>query len=180
VTTTIEAPPSSVSAGPIRTGPTVAAKARSCPFLDAQSAASRVGMRLDAIKILSSGGRVIGCRFYPLGHPTAQCDRTCLAGEHLPPASQPALEITSARYATTVDAHNAVVLLARAGTNPQQAQIAAGIIGVCYQTEFYPKDRGQDWACAFNKATVVVVVHTAVVDPSYNAVQVAKGVAPRF
>lgn len=178
-TTITDAPPSSAPVSPTESGPTTAATARSCPFLGEQSAANRVGMRIDGIKVLSSAGAAIGCRFYPLGHPNAHCDATCLHDEHLPPSSQPAIEITSAHYASAADAHAAVVSLGTAGTNPQQAQIVSGVTGVCYQIEFYRNDRGQDWTCAFSRGAVVVVVHTAVTD-SFNAVQVAEGVAPKF
>ncbi|MGI8679250.1 MAG: hypothetical protein ACR2LX_11285 [Jatrophihabitans sp.] len=179
-TTTITASASSSAPdAPTQRGPTTAATARSCPFLGKQSAADRVGLRLDAIKVLSSGGKVIGCRFYPLGHPNAQCNETCLQQEHLPPPSQAVIEIASAQYASATDAHAAAFSLGTAGTNPQQAQIAPGVTGVCFQTEFYPKDRDQDWACAFNKRAVLVLVHTATTE-SFNAVQVAKGVAPKF
>jgi hypothetical protein len=137
-------------------------------------------MRLDAIKVLFSDGKAVGCRFYPLGHPNAQCDATCLAHEHLPPASQPAIEIASAHYASAADAHDAVVALGATGAHLQQAQIAPGTTGLCYQTKFYPRDRGHDWACAFSTSTVVVVVHTAQTDTSFDAVQVATGVASKF
>lgn len=176
-TTTITEAPGTV--GPISSGPTTAATARSCPFIAKESAAARVGMRLDAIRVLSSGGRVVGCRFYPLGHPNAQCDAACLDNEHLPPTSQPAIEISSARYTSAADAHNEVAMLGTAGTNPQQRQIASGVIGVCYQTDFYLKDRGKDWGCAFSRDAVVVVVRTVAAE-SFDAVRLTRGVAPKF
>lgn len=155
------------------------AAAPACPFLEEQSAADRVGMRLDAIAVLRSGGEVIGCRFYPLGHPTSQCDLACLNGEHLPPASQPAIEITRTRYASVAAARAALVSLGKAGTKPQPVQIGQGLGGVCFQTEFYPKDHGRDWACAFSKAAALVVVRTVATD-SFTALEVAKGVAPKI
>src|SRR4051794_41957207 len=48
-------PPSS----PVSTGPTTAATAASCPLLATQSAADRVGMRLDRITVLKSSGKVV-------------------------------------------------------------------------------------------------------------------------
>ena len=53
-------------------------------------------------------------------------------------------------------------------------------LGVCYQTDFYPKDKGKDWACAFQVGTLAVVVKTVVVSPALNVVLVAREVARRL
>jgi hypothetical protein len=160
---------------PVSTGPTSAAQASSCPLLDQQSAADKVGMRLERITVLKSGGAVVGCRFYALQNsPLA-------VSEHLPGPNQPAIQITSARYADKTSAHNAFIALAeKTGTNLQQATIATGNVGLCFQTAFYPKDKGADWACTYSVGVTLVLVKTVVTQPAFNAIQIAKAVAPKF
>jgi hypothetical protein len=51
---------------------------------------------------------------------------------------------------------------------------------VLYQTDFYAPDKGQDWACAFAKGTVMVVINTSQKSPSLNARLVAQAVAPKI
>jgi hypothetical protein len=161
--------PASVAVTPVSTGPTTAAAAASCPYAGTEFVHNTVGMRLGKLTVLKSGGKIVGCRFYPLSHPTAQCDATCLQGEHLPGPNQPVVEITTQRYASSVAAHNAFVLVAQRGANPQQADLGGGIVGVCYQTDFYAKDHGTDWACAASKGTTAVFVRTVVTSPALNA-----------
>ena len=154
---------------PISAGPTTAATAQHCPLLDRQTAANRIGMRLERITVLRSGGAVVGCRIYALqGSPLS-------ASEHLPPANQPVIEIRLVHYRNTIASNNAIVRAADAGANPQQAPIN-GTTAVCFQTAFYRKDRGRDWACAWAKGTLFVIVRTVVVKPAYNAIQVARAV----
>jgi hypothetical protein len=169
--------PSSGPTAPVSTGPTTAAVASKCPLLAQSAAVHRGGMRLDKITVLRSGGKVVGCRFYGLQHPTAECGASCLAGEHLPPATQPAIEITTARYPSMVAAHNAFVVLGEKGRNVQQDTIVGEGPGLCFQTDFYPKDKGRDWACAFNVGAKLVVVRTVVTSPALSAIQVARAVA---
>jgi hypothetical protein len=171
VTNTRPAAPS----GPLATGPTSAAAASSCPFLSKQSAADKVGMRLARITVLTSGGKPIGCRFYALqGSPLSQ-------SEHLPGPKQPAVEILSTRYSSPLAAHNALVRLAQQqGTNLQQASIVGQAPGACFQTAFYPHDRGKDWACAFSKGTIMVVVRTVVTTPALSAILVSRAIAAKF
>jgi hypothetical protein len=128
-----------------------------------------IGMRLGRITVLKSAGRTVGCRIYPQSHPDAQCDATCLQGEHLPRPSQPVVEITTQRYGSAVAAHNAFVLIARQGRNAQQADLGGGNTGVCFQTDFYAADHGADWACAASKSTTELLVRTVVTSPALNA-----------
>lgn len=179
-THTITRSPSVANVAPVSSGPTTAANAASCPLISEEAAHLKVGMRLDRIAVLRSGGAVVGCRFYPLGHPTAECDQTCFDGERLPPPTQPAIEITTQRYPSALDAHNAFVLLAKKGTNIQQDEMAPGNTGLCFQTTFYPKDAGQDWACTYSVGTRLVLVKTTVTSPAKNAVYVAQAIAPKF
>jgi hypothetical protein len=171
VTNTRPAAPS----GPLATGPTSAAAASSCPFLSKQSAADKVGMRLARITVLTSGGNPVGCRFYALqGSPLSQ-------SEHLPGPKQPAVEILSTRYRSDLGAHNALVRLAQQqGTNVQQASIVGQAPGACFQTAFYPHDRGKDWACAFSKGMIMVFVRTVVTTPALNAILVSRAIAAKF
>ncbi|MGN6606356.1 MAG: hypothetical protein ACTHMS_05015 [Jatrophihabitans sp.] len=152
---------------PVSTGPTTAATARRCPLIDEQTAADDLGMRLDRITVLRSGGAVVGCRIYALqGSPLSQ-------SEKLPPGRQPALEVTITRYGSAKAAYNATVLVARRGTNPQQVRLQ-GTTGVCFQTAFYRADHGRDWACAVPHGVTMVLVRTVVTSPSFNAVQATK------
>jgi hypothetical protein len=131
-------------------------------------------MRLAKERVLTSGGKQIGCEFFAIqGSPLATSER-------LPGPNQPVLRITSARYASALEAHNAMVLLAEAGTNPQQVTVARGNIGLAFQTDFYPPDQGTDWACAFTAGTTLVVLHTVVTSPALNAIEIAKAVARKF
>lgn len=168
------ATPSVGPTAPVRTGPTTAATAASCPLLGEQATADRVGMRLERITVLHSGGRVVGCRFYALQ------DSPLHASEHLPGPHQPAVEVLLTRYPSSVAAHNAFVRLADKGTTPQVEVINPGNRGVCYRTEFYPKDHGRDWACAFSLGTTAVEVRTVVVSPALNVVLVAREVAGKL
>lgn len=158
---------------PLPTGPTAAARAAACPLLPEQQAADRVGMRLERITVLHSGGKVVGCRFYALQNSPLH------DSEHLPGPNQPAIEIETSRYASPVAAHNAFVLEARRGRNPQQATIGH-TVGVCFQIPFYRHDRGRDWACAFNLGSTKVSVRTVVVSPALNVIEVARVVARKL
>jgi len=158
---------------PVSTGPTTATRAASCPLLPEQQAADRVGMRLERITVLHSGGKVVGCRFYALqGSPLHN-------SAHLPGPNQPAIEIETTRYASTIAAHNAFVLEARRGSNPQQATIGA-TVGVCFQIAFYKHDHGRDWTCSFSMGSTKVSVRTVVVSPALNVIQVARVVARKL
>ena len=152
---------------PLRSGPTTADDASTCPLLATQTAADDVGMRLARVQVLRVGDSVSGCRFYALqGSPLA-------TSEHLPGPSQAVIAIDVIPYRSTVAAHNATVLRARAGTDATQVSLPAGQAGVVYRTTFDPADRGGDWACAVARGTVLTVVTTAVSDTSVNAVSLA-------
>jgi len=152
---------------PIVAGPTTAAGARSCPLMATRTAADNVGMRLARITVLRSGGTVIGCNFFALqGSPLA-------TSEHLPGPKQPVISIVTSRYRTELAAHNAMVLLARAGTSGSQVQLRGGTVGVVYRTAFDPQDRGRDWVCAFARGAELTVIKTVVTDTSVNAVALA-------
>lgn len=179
VTRTHSAPPPE-QVTPIPTGPTTAATAHVCPYLDQRSAADTAGMRLAKITVLRSGGKVVGCRFYALQHPNASCSETCLRGEHLPGPHQPAIEIETYRYPSAVAAHNGFVRLSEhEGHNIQQAALVGQAPGLCFQAHFYPKDHGTDWACAFSNGKHMAVVRTVVTSPALNAILIARAVGKR-
>lgn len=159
------------AASPIDTGPTTAAVAPACPWLDEQATADEVGMRLARSTVLRSGGRVVGCRFYALQ------DSPLHTSEHLPGPHQPAVEITTQRYRAARDAHNAFVLAARHGSDVLRAEVAPGNVGLCFRTDFYARDDGRDWACTFSVERTVVTVRTVVISPALNVIEVARRVA---
>ncbi len=57
-----------------------------------------------------------------------------------------------------------------------------GVDAVLYKTQFFGPDsaKGGDWACAFAKGNVMVVVHTQQTNVSFNARSIATMVAPKF
>jgi len=132
-----------------------------------------MGMRLGRLTVLRSNGAIVGCRFYALQ------DGSLHESERLPGPKQPVVEIVTERYGSAVAAHNAFVLAARAGANPQQTPLGSGRIGVCYQTHFYPKDHGQDWACGASVGTVRVLVSTVDTTGTFNTATVTKAVLAR-
>jgi hypothetical protein len=154
---------------PIVAGPTHAAAASRCPFVTTPYVHTTMGMRLGRITVLRSGGNVVGCRFYALQGSYLH------AQENLPGPRQPVVEITTQRYASARDAHNAFVLLARAGRNAQRTDLGVAV-GVCFQTDFDPHDHGQDFACAGNKGSLEVVVRTVDTTGTFNTVAIAHAV----
>jgi hypothetical protein len=177
---TVTTTPSPQPTARLSTGPTTSATVTKCPFLDTQTAADNAGMRLDKITEQHSGGKVVGCRIYPLEHPNEQCDQTCLSAEDLPPGQQPAVEIETSSYPSATAAHNAFITIAEAGTSIQRDLVATDNTGLCYQTDFWSHDKGKDWACTFSKGTTVVVIRTVVTDPALNVVEIAKVVEPKL
>jgi hypothetical protein len=137
-------------------------------------------MRLDKINVLKSGGKVVGCRIYALQHPEGNCSASCLAKENLPPGNQPAIEITSTRYPDADSARRAFIVLAEKGSNAQQATVATGNVGLAYQTDFYPADKGTDWACAYSVGDTVIVVKTVVTNAAQIAIEIATAVAAKL
>jgi hypothetical protein len=166
--------PSAAGTGPLDVRPTAVADAHNCPLLEEQAAADMLGMRLARIEVLRQGGTTIGCRFYALqGSPLA-------TSEHLPGPNQPVVQITSSAFADTHAAYYALARLADAGTDQAQYPIRVGIIGVAFRTGLDPSDGAKDWAVAFNKSSTLVVVKTAVIDTSADALAIARSVAAKF
>jgi hypothetical protein len=180
ITKSASPPPPVKIVAPIKTGPTTAAIANACPFLDEQPAVNKVGMRLDKITVLRSGGKTVGCRFYGLQHPNASCDASCLTKENLPGPHQPAIEIETYRYPSAKDAYNGFVSMSKKeGSNIQQDSIVGKSPGLCFETHFYPTDKGTDWACAFHKGATGVMVRTVVTKAALSVRNVARAIAAR-
>ena len=158
-TTVVHSSPS----GPIAAGPTTAVAAERCPYVGQDYVRDTIGMRLGRITVLRSADRPVGCRFYALQGSSLH------SSEHLPGPNQPAVEITTRRFASSTAAHNAFVRTARAGANPQQVDLGGGTVGVCFQTAFYAKDHGTDWACATSRGSTSLLVRTVVTSPALNA-----------
>ena len=103
-----------------------------------------------------------------------------LAGEKLPGPHQPAIEIESVRYPSDLAAHNALVLNSRKGANVQQAAILGQAPGLCYQLDFYSKDHGTDWTCAYNKGRRLVTVRTVVTSPAFTVIRLTREVGRKL
>ena len=172
-TQTLTRPPATPSTGPIAAGPTSAA-AGGCPFLDVTTAADDLGVRMGNTEVLSSGGHVVGCRFYATQDPAYR------TSEHLPGPDQPVLQITSSRFGDVTSAHNSMVREAEAGANARGDNLSASVEGIAFQTRFYPADGGRDWAYTFRAGTTVVTVTTVQTDTAFDARAVASSIAGGF
>jgi hypothetical protein len=145
--------------------------AKSCALASAASVRNTLGMRLGRLTRLTGTG-VRGCRFYALQGSSLH------ASEHLPGPKQPVLEILVRRYASATEAHNVVVLTARSGHNAQRVSLGK-TKGVCFQTDFYRKDHGKDWACAASKKRVEVVIHSVDTTGTFSTATILRAVLRR-
>jgi hypothetical protein len=170
-TETLTHPPAVGS--PVVSGPTSSADADACPYLDEETAANDVGVRMGRITVQTSGGKVVGCRFY------ATTDPSFVASEHLPGPSQPVLEIDTSAYPDDTSAHNAMVATAQAGGGAYTNSIGS-LEGISFQTTFDPTDGNKDWAFIFAKGVKLVTVLTAQSDTAFNARAVAADIAAKF
>lgn len=91
-------------------------------------------------------------------------------------------DIVPRTFATALDAHNAMVLTAtKTGTEAEgKPNIVPGVDAVLFRTSFFGPDHAQDWACAFAKGRVMVVVHTQRTDQSVSALSLAQAIAGKF
>jgi hypothetical protein len=112
-----------------------------------------------------TGMKPVGCHFY------------FYAGPY-----EAVADITTQRFGTALDAHNAMVLTGQAGQQVQGKKdgISAGIDAVIYKTKFYGPDGNGDWACAFAKGKIMVIVHTQQTNVSVNALYLAQAIAPKI
>lgn len=142
--------------------------AHSCRFAGTSFVQNAVGMRLGRVTRLR-GRAVTGCRFYALQHSSLS------ASEHLPGPKQPVLEIVIRRLPTAVEARHAVVFLARANASAHRAHFGR-TVGACFQTAFYPKDHGKDWACAADLHRTEVVVRSVDTTGAFSTTAVMRSV----
>jgi len=98
----------------------------------------------------------------------------------LPPGNVPGVEILLAKYGSPLGAHNAFVSTAKNGADYQRVKIEPGNTGICYRTSVWRKDKGTDWACAFSKGKIAVVIRTIVTTGAYSVVQVAQAIARKL
>jgi hypothetical protein len=106
----------------------------------------------------------VGCRFY-----------------FIAPPYEATADIRPYTFATPTEAYNAMVLVARTGTNPiPEREFVKGATGVRFRTKFFGQDGARDWAFVFAKGTHMVIVHTQRKDTSFNALSLGKAIAARF
>jgi hypothetical protein len=106
----------------------------------------------------------VGCRFY-----------------FYAPPYEAVAEIRPRTFATATEAFNAMILTARTGHELiTERNFVAGVTGICFRTRFFGPDHRRDWAFAFAKGRVMVVIYTQRSDTSRNAVYLAKAIAKKF
>jgi hypothetical protein len=161
--------PSVTPTGALNAG-AITTTATDCPLIAEATAADALGQRLARVTVQSAAGKVVGCQFFDV-------QGTALAAsEHLSGPNQPALQITSARYANATLAHNAMVRTAEAGANAHQSGT-----GLAYQTTFDPIDgANHDWAFTFAKGATLVVVRTNEADSELNAEGIGAALVAKF
>jgi hypothetical protein len=84
------------------------------------------------------------------------------------------VQIATTIFRDSVAAHNALVRLANAGTDPAQYTIRSDIVAVAFRTRFDPADGARDWAVGFSAARTLVVIKTAVNNTSADALTIAR------
>jgi hypothetical protein len=135
-----------------------------CPYLSREEAADLEGNRVGRTTVLTT--KPPGCRFY--FDPNFG-------------AVRPTLEISVARYATPVQARNAMITIASRSTEQAgQPDLAPGVDGIRFRTRFYPKDGNRDWACSFAKGVLLVTVKTDQTDTSTDAYNIARQILGRI
>jgi hypothetical protein len=132
-----------------------------CPWIDSKTAEDLEGNKVGKTTVLPTDPA--GCRFYFAYN-----------------LSQMVMQITTQVFADPTDAFNAMVTTAQAGTNAAAVDGIDGDGAVLYQTSFYPGDGPNDWACAFTKGRLLVIVHTNQTTPSTSARNVATAIAPNM
>lgn len=147
-------------------------KAGRCPYIrsglnedptDKPNVADIQGNRVGRTTVLTEL-KPVGCRFYFAYAP-----------------GQAVADIRPTTFATAAQARNAMILTAQAGKQVMGVRnFVPGVDGISYRTKFIAADKGRDWAFAFAKGRVLVVVHTEEVTTSQNALFLAKAVAAEF
>jgi hypothetical protein len=180
IVSTVTVTPTIGPTAPVNAGPTTTTTIASCPLISTDNLHLDVGQRLAKVTEQYAGGRLVGCTWYPLTHPTSQCPETCFLREDLPPGSQADVKISSSTYASTDAARAAFIRLAERGTGVERDQVASNNTGLCFKTNFWAHDDGSDVACTFAVGTRVVLINTVVIDASTDVVLVAQAVVSHF
>lgn len=162
-------PPATVA--PLAPGqpPSTGEVEKACPYiLSSQdqgpgSLADLEGDRVYRTTVLT-GTRPVGCRFY-----------------FYAPPYEAIAEIAARTFADAESAHDALVLTGEAGTEVEgKPDIVPGVDAVLFRTKFFGPDGARDWACVFAKGKVLVTVRTQRFDTSFNALLIARAIAPKF
>lgn len=108
--------------------------------------------------------RPVGCRFY-----------------FYAPPYEAVADIRATTFDTATAAHNALVRTAQAGSEQiSEPNFVPGVDGIRFRTRFFGPDGKRDWAFAFAKAKVLVVVHTQQTNVSLNARLLADAIVKKF
>ena len=147
---------------------------RACPYI-------KPGLDIDGYNEPDSVAEIEGDRIYRMTVLTDFKPVGCRFYFYAPPYEAVA-DIQPHTFATATEAHNAMVLTAeKAGTDAiGRPDIAPGVDAVLFRTKFFGPDGGRDWACAFAKGKVMVVVHTQQNDVSLNALRLAQAIVGKF
>jgi hypothetical protein len=136
-----------------------------CPYIANQDFADLEGDRVYRTSTITTL-KPVGCRFYFWASPFEAIG-----------------DIMPTTLATATDAYNAMVATGAAGTGTIGVKdLVPGVDAVLYKTTYFGPDnaKGGDWACAFAKGNVMVIVHTQQTNVSYNARAIAAAIAPKF
>lgn len=111
-----------------------------------------------------TGYKPVGCRFY-----------------FYAPPYEAIADIRPRIFDSATSAHNALVLTAQAGTEQvSEPNFVKGVDGIAYRTKFFGADGRKDWAFAFAKGKVLVIVHMQQSDTSRNAFYLGKAIVGKF
>jgi hypothetical protein len=142
---------------------------KACPYIKSDThdgtpnVADLEGDRVYRTTVLTTMSPV-GCKFYFYASPY-----------------EAVADVVTQRFADAAAARSAMIATAKAGRSAQTvAGLAPGVDGVLYQTKFFAPDGSTDWACAFAKGPILVIVHTQQTDVSFNARQLAAAIAPKI
>jgi putative component of membrane protein insertase Oxa1/YidC/SpoIIIJ protein YidD len=106
----------------------------------------------------------VGCRFY-----FWCCQYEAIA------------EIAPQTFATADAARAAMIATAKVDPSAQGFHnLVPGVDAISYRTKFFGPDGARDWACAFVKGKVMVVVRTQRSDTSFNAREIVQAIAAKF
>jgi hypothetical protein len=167
-------PPAPATVRPLPPGATVprGEKDKRCPYIKTGlNQDDNTGVNLADIEgdrvyrtTVLTGYKPVGCRFYFIG-----------------PPYEATADIRPYTFPTATEAYNAMVLVARTGTNPiPEREFVKGATGVAYRTKFFGRDGARDWAFVFAKGKHMVIIHTQRKDTSRNALYLGQAIAAKF